>query len=137
QSASIVQAYGIALSPDGANLYLTGYGSDQLEVLKRDASNGRLTFVEKHTNGQLGVDGLNGVFRVTVSPDGAFVYTASFDDSALTVFARDQSTGKLTFVTTYKQGVGGIDGLTWATSVTISPDGKRLFATGFNDDAVT
>jgi 6-phosphogluconolactonase (cycloisomerase 2 family) len=136
-SGSIAQAYGIALSPDGNNLYLTGYGSDNLEVLKRDPSNGRLTFVERHTNAQLGVDGLNGVFRVTVSPDGAFVYTASFDDNAVTVFKRDQSTGKLTFITTYKNGVGGIDGIGFASSVTISPDGKRLFATGFQSDAVT
>jgi DNA-binding beta-propeller fold protein YncE len=83
KSASISQAYGIALSADGASLYLTGYSSDNLEVLKRDPSNGRLTFVERHTNGQLGVDGLDGVFRVAASPDGAFVYTASFDDSAL------------------------------------------------------
>ncbi|HEU5100740.1 MAG TPA: beta-propeller fold lactonase family protein, partial [Roseiflexaceae bacterium] len=136
-SASISQAYGIALSPDGANLYLTGYGSDNLEVLKRDPSNGQLTFVERYTNGQLGVDGLNGVFRVTVSPDGAFVYTASFDDSAITVFKRDQSTGKLTYITRYKDGIGGVSGLVWATSVTISPDGKHLFATAFQSDAVS
>lgn len=135
-SASVSQAYGIALSPDGANLYLTGYVSDNLEVLKRDASTGRLTFVERHTNGQNGVAGLNGVFRVAVSPDGAYVYTASFSDSAVSVFKRDQSTGKLTFVTTYQQGVNGIDGLSTGTSVTISPNGKYLFATGFASKAV-
>jgi predicted outer membrane repeat protein len=136
-SANVTQAYGIALSQDGANLYSTGYTSDNLEVLKRDPSNGRLTFVERHTNGQLGVDGLNGVFRVTVSPDGAFIYTASYDDSAVTIFKRDQSTGKLTYITKVKDGVGGVDGLGNASSVTVSPDGKRLFATGYAGDAVT
>jgi predicted outer membrane repeat protein len=136
-SASVSAAYGIALSPDGANLYSTGYLSDNLEVLKRDPSNGRLTFVERHTNGQLGIDGLDGVFRVTVSPDGAFVYTASFTDSALTIFKRDQSNGKLTYVTKVKDGVGGVDGLGNASSVMVSPDGKRLFATGYSGDAVT
>src|SRR5205085_1528605 len=135
-SASVISAYGIALSPDGANLYSTGYNSSNLEVLKRDPSNGRLTFVERHTNGQNGVTGMAGVFRVTVSPDGAYVYTANYSDSSVSVFQRDQSTGKLTFVTTYTQGVGGIDGLGVATSVTISPDGKRLFATGFSSEAV-
>ncbi|HEX9438076.1 MAG TPA: beta-propeller fold lactonase family protein, partial [Roseiflexaceae bacterium] len=129
-------AYGIALSPDGANLYLAGYFSDSLEVLKRDAVNGTLSFVERHVNGQLGVDGLNGVFRVTVSPDGAYVYTASYDDSAVTVFKRDQSTGKLTYITKYKDGVGGIDGLGSASSVTLSSDGLLLFVTGFSGDAV-
>ena len=36
-------AYGVAVSPDGANVYVTGYTSDALITLDRDASNGRLT----------------------------------------------------------------------------------------------
>jgi 6-phosphogluconolactonase (cycloisomerase 2 family) len=129
-------AYGIALSPDGSNLYATGYAADTLVVFKRNAADGTLQKVEKHTNLQNGVDGLNGVFRVTVSPDGAYVYTASYDDNAVTVFRRDQSTGKLTFVTTYKNGVGTIDGIGNASAVTVSADGAHLFATGYGSNAV-
>jgi predicted outer membrane repeat protein len=136
-SANITQAYGMALSPDGAYLYITGYQSDTVEVLKRDASTGKLTFVEKQANGVNGVDGLNGVFRATVSPDGGYLYTASYDDSAVTAFRRDASTGKLTYLTRYKDGVGGIDGIASCTAVAISPDGTHLYATGFTGKAVT
>jgi|ADGO01.1.fsa_nt_gi 3-carboxymuconate cyclase len=110
-AADLSQAYGIALSPDGAHLYLTGYGSDTLLVLARDADNGTLTQVEVHKQGQAGIDGLNGVFRVATSPDGKHVYTASFDGNALTAFQRDTASGKLTFLTTYVDGVDGLDGL--------------------------
>src|SRR5262249_47009679 len=75
-ATDLSQAYGLAISPDGANLYLTGYASDTLLVFKRNAGDGTLTLVEVHHNGQAGIDGLNGVFRVTLSPDGAYVYTA-------------------------------------------------------------
>jgi 6-phosphogluconolactonase (cycloisomerase 2 family) len=129
-------AYGIAMSPDGANLYLAGYLSNSLEVLDRNATDGKLSFIERHINGQGGVSGLNGVFRVAVSPDGAYVYTASFNGDALTVFKRDQSTGKLTFVTTYQNGVGSVSGLDAASSIAFSPDGARLFATGYFSNAV-
>jgi 6-phosphogluconolactonase (cycloisomerase 2 family) len=135
-SPNLSQTYGMALSPDGGYLYATGYASNTLEVLKRDAATGKLTFVEKQVNGQAGVDGLFGVFRVAVSPDGAYVYTASFDDSAVTAFKRDASTGKLTYLATYKDGVGGIDGIAQCTSVAISPDGTHLYATGFAGKAV-
>ncbi len=136
-SPNLSQAYGMALSPDGGYLYVTGYGSSTLEVLKRDAATGKLTFVEKQVNGQNSVDGLTGVFRVTVSPDGGYVYTASFNDSAVTAFKRDASTGKLTYLTKYKDGIGGIDGISACTSVAISPDGTHLYATGFAGKAVT
>src|SRR5262245_8329750 len=92
--------------------------------------------VEVHKNGQAGVDGLNGVFRVVVSPDGGHVYTASFDGNAVTAFRRDPTNGKLTYLAAYKDGVGGMDGLGYSSSVMVSPDGARVLATGFNDDAL-
>jgi 6-phosphogluconolactonase (cycloisomerase 2 family) len=130
------QAYGMAISPDGANMYLTGYASDTLLVLERNAADGRLAQVEVHKNGLAGVDGLNGVFRVTVSPDGGHVYTASFDGNAVTAFRRNPTNGKLTYLAAYKDDVGGLDGLGFSSSVTVSPDGARVLATGFNDDAL-
>jgi hypothetical protein len=48
-AADLSQAYGMAISPDGTNMYLTGYGSDTLLVLKRNAADGTLTQVEIHT----------------------------------------------------------------------------------------
>lgn len=46
------------------------------------------------------------------------------------------ATPVLTFVEFQKDGVGVIDGLDAAISVTVSPDDKHLYAAGFNDSAV-
>jgi 6-phosphogluconolactonase (cycloisomerase 2 family) len=131
---TLTAAYGIALSPDGVYLYATGYSSDSLLVFKRNASDGKLTYVE--TKSAPTIPGLNGVFRVTLSPDGNFVYTASFDSNSVTAFQRNPATGKLTHLATYTDGANGIDGLGFASSVAVSPDGTYLFATGYNDSAV-
>ncbi|MDJ0801092.1 MAG: DUF4347 domain-containing protein, partial [Calothrix sp. MO_167.B12] len=82
-----------------------------------------------------GVDGLDGAYSVTVSPDGKQVFVASSTDDALTVFDRDAS-GNLTFKTVFKNGTDGVDGLDSARAVTVSPDGKQVFVTGSNDDAL-
>ncbi|HEY1015524.1 MAG TPA: beta-propeller fold lactonase family protein [Herpetosiphonaceae bacterium] len=134
--ADLSQAYGMALSPDGAQLYLAGYGSDTLLVLSRDAASGALAQAEVHRQGQGGVDGLNGVFRVAASPDGAHLYAASFDGNAVAAFRRAPATGGLTFLAAYQDEVGGVDGLAFSSSVAVTPDGARVLATGFNDDAI-
>jgi DNA-binding beta-propeller fold protein YncE len=73
---------------------------------------------------------------VTVSPDGKHVYVPGFDDDAVAVFSRDATTGALTFVEFKQDGVGGVDGLNGAVFVAVSPDGKCVYVTGFNDNAV-
>jgi 6-phosphogluconolactonase (cycloisomerase 2 family) len=82
------------------------------------------------------VEGLSGIFSVTVSPDGKNLYTASENDDAVAVFDRDSATGQLRFVEVQKNGVGTVTGLDGARSATVSPDGKHVYAAGSNDDAV-
>ena len=65
------------------------------------------------------------------------VYAASFDGNAVTAFQREPATGKLTFLAAYQDGVGGVDGLGYSSAVAVSPDGARLLATGFNDNAIS
>ncbi|MEA5601287.1 beta-propeller fold lactonase family protein [Nostoc sp. UHCC 0252] len=126
----------VTVSPDGKFLYAAGAGESAVSVFKRDEQTGKLTFVEVQKDDTDGVDGLAAVNSVTVSPDGKFLYAAGFGDSALAVFERDEQTGKLTFVEVQKDDTDGVDGLNAATSVTISPDGKYLYASGFYDSAV-
>src|SRR6185503_6729158 len=57
-------------------------------------------------------------------------YAVGADDNAIAVFSRDATTGALTFVEVQRQGVGGVDGLDLPTSVTVSPDGGLVYATG-------
>ena len=95
-----------------------------------------LTFVEVHKDGVGRVDGLDGADSVTVSPDGSHLYAAGFDDDALAVFSRNSTTGALTFLEVQVDGVAGVDGLDYAYSVTVSPDGKHLYVAAWIDDAV-
>jgi DNA-binding beta-propeller fold protein YncE len=95
-----------------------------------------LTFVEFQQDGVGIIDGLDGAISVTVSPDGKNIYAAGFNDNAVAVFSRNSTTGALTFVEIQKDGVGTVDGLFSAVSVTVSPDGNNVYAAGLNDAAV-
>ena len=129
-------ANSVTVSPDGSHVYTTGYIDDALAVFRRDAATGQLTFVQVLKDGVSGVDGLYGASSVTVSPDGSHVYATGYSDNALAVFQRDMATGQLTFVQVLKDGVGGVDGLYDANSVTVSPDGRQVYATGYSDKAL-
>jgi DNA-binding beta-propeller fold protein YncE len=90
-------------------------------------------------------DGLRGAAWITVSTDGQSAYVASFDSSALAVFARDPTTGLLTqFV-----GVAGCiaqlgdgvscaaaNGILGAVSVAVTPDNKNLYVAARDGNTV-
>ncbi len=82
-----------------------------------------------------GVDGIAGPLALTVSPDGAHLYAASGDQSAITVFARDKVTGRLT-LRSIEAEQGNDLGISGIHSVAVSPDGAFVYATGQDDDAV-
>ena len=128
--------YSVTVSLDGNHLYAAGKDDDAVAVFSRNSTTGALTFVEVHKDGVGGVDGLFGAISVTVSPDGKHLYASGNQDDGVAVFSRDSTTGALTFVEVHKDGVGGVDGLFGAISVTVSPDGKHLYAAGANEDAV-
>ena len=126
----------VTVSPDGKHVYTAASIENAVAVFNRSSTTGILTFVEEHVDGVGGVDGVAGARSVTISPDGKHVYAAGINDNALAVFSRTSTTGALTFVTTTKDGVGGVDGLAGALVVTVSPDGKHVYTTGNTDDAV-
>jgi 6-phosphogluconolactonase (cycloisomerase 2 family) len=125
-----------ALSPDGEHVYVAGNDDSAIAVFSRDEMTGALTFVEVQKNGVGGVSGIVSIVSVTVSSDGKHLYAASVGSDTVTLFTRDAGTGALTFVTTYQDGVGGIDGLLDASWVAVSPDGTRVYAVSRTDDAV-
>jgi DNA-binding beta-propeller fold protein YncE len=85
-----------------------------------------------------------GSHAVAVSPDGRNLYVASSGSDAITVFTRDLRTGKLTqpsgtagcVATGGAEGCGSANGLDGANSVTVSPDGRSVYATARTSGAV-
>jgi len=126
----------VAVSPDGKNVYATGYADDGLAVFGRDAATSALGFLEVKHQGVDGVTGLDGPREVVVTPDGKSVYVASEVSDAVAVFARNAATGLLTFVEAEADGVGGVNGLNGARAVALSPDGATLYAAGYSDSAI-
>lgn len=128
--------WALALSPDGAHVYVAGSSDHSLTVFARNQQSGALSLVETQRDGLNGVDGLHGPHAVTVSPDGVHVYVAGWADDAVAVFSRNGTTGQLTFVQAVKNGVGGVNGITGPSSIAVSPNGANVYVVGEFDDAV-
>ncbi|MFT6705575.1 MAG: 6-phosphogluconolactonase (cycloisomerase 2 family) [Patescibacteria group bacterium] len=79
---------------------------------------------------------LDNASAVTVSPGEAQLYVSSYDDDAISLFNRDLNSGATEFVETYKNGINQVSGLDGISDVLVSPDGRHLYATGQDDDAI-
>ena len=129
---------GLAVSPDGANVYQSATVSSSLLIFDRGAT-GEVT-QKAGTAGCVSDTGSSGACQegalvnpgdAAVSPDGENVYVTSLD--AIAVFDRDTSTGALT------QQSGGAGYVSCGDvgceplSVVVSPDGKSVYATSFGN----
>jgi DNA-binding beta-propeller fold protein YncE len=140
----LVQPMALALSPNGANVYVASQAWDSVAILVRDPANGTLApistasgclsslgFYPDCTNARA----LGGARDVAISPDGKSVYVAAPDDDAVAVLDRDPDGGLLTQSpgTDGCVAAGGSDEcvegrpLDHPTSVVVSPDGKNVY----------
>ncbi len=128
---------GLALSPDGRNLYATGPSDNALAAFSRNPDTGLLSFIEVETNGIGDAVGLLGARAVAVGPGGEYVYVAGAGSNAISVFKRntDQSSahfGELDFAGYVADGVDGIVGLVTPSALLVSGDNLYVAAAGSN-----
>ena len=131
-------ARGATLSPDGKLMYVAGSRANALTVLERDAEKGGLRVKQVLRDEDENVEGLAGVFGVTCSRNGEFVYTTSgrFEgDSAVSVFQRD-SDGKLKLVHELIAERDELPGFLGGNRLVLSADEKGLYAVASRSGSV-
>jgi fibronectin-binding autotransporter adhesin len=143
---------GLAISPDGDNVYAATAASSALDVFTRNPSTGALTqagdgtgCIANHTTTgcTTGIE-LQGANAVTVSPDDDDVYVTSLQSNSLTSFTRTPATGELAQMSgtsacvKYVVAVGCSLGRAMSApeGLTVSPDGANVYAAAFQSGAV-
>ena len=130
--SGISAAFGVAVSPDGRNVYVASPNNAAATVFSRDASSGLLTFLESQNTNTLAA--LSGVITLTVSPDGRNVYVVTALPAGLVVFTRSNTDGRLTYAQNFKDGLSDVAGLTNALGQNYSPLTSAIRTVGVTDD---
>ncbi|MDJ0654108.1 MAG: beta-propeller fold lactonase family protein [Xanthomonadales bacterium] len=128
-------AAALAVDPDGKFLYVAARFEAAVGVFAI-GGDGRLSFVEKISNSDAGVSGLEGASAVVVAPDSGaepgHVMVTSAVDNSLVVFARDRVSGMLSFQEVYGSGVGERP-----LDLEVSPSGKHVYTAAANTSSVS
>jgi len=124
----------LAISSDNKFVYAIGGGSDNAVAVFAKGSDGLLSFVEVQRNGSNSVTGLVGAYGLALSADNTYLYVTAMSDNALSIFSRNASTGKLSYVGSVFNGSGGISGMTGARPVASSSE--FVYVGGFSDAAI-
>ena len=127
-------AEGVTVAPNGRNVYVGSFDDDAVATFKRNRDTGKLRFANAKFDGQGGVEGLDGAFEVSASPDAGSVYVASENDSAVAAFKRKRD-GTLRFINAKFDGQGGAK-LDYATGLQVSPDSRNVYVSAAHDNAV-
>jgi DNA-binding beta-propeller fold protein YncE len=144
----------VAISSDGTHVYVASFDSGAVAAFVRDRITGALTQLAG-TAACVSEDGSGGActvgvqldapLSVSVSGDGRSVYVADGFSGAVAVFGRNRTTGALTQLTGLEacvsyDGSGGdcTDGvgIVTPTGVTVSRDGRSVYVTNADSDAV-
>ncbi|MCB0079448.1 MAG: beta-propeller fold lactonase family protein, partial [Caldilineaceae bacterium] len=129
KSGDLDGAYGVVVSPDAKNLYVTSYYAGSLTTFDRELTTGAVTPVGTET------DGLAGARKVAISPDGKQLYVTAGDAGTFTIYQRHADSGQLAFQDQYSNDAV-VSGLGGAHGVAVSPDGRNIYVTGANKSAL-
>jgi 6-phosphogluconolactonase (cycloisomerase 2 family) len=130
----LFQAFGVVVTPDGANVYVASTLDNAVAVFKRNATTGELTFIQAVFAGS--PPPILEPVGIAVSPDSNFVYVASQVSNSIVTFERTGVNGELTYRDAQVNGIGGVTNLGHPTSVLVSPDGAHVYATADGSDSI-
>src|SRR5690625_589307 len=133
-------ARAMALSPDQRHLYVAAADANAVTVFSRkhikgSEDFGELVFVESRaldssepSDSVTPVTGLDGAADVAVSHDGKHVYVTGRRDNAVAIFARNDSTGALSFEGQAGAGDDGLENALWgASSIHVAPNDRDVY----------
>jgi DNA-binding beta-propeller fold protein YncE len=95
---ALVAPEGLAISPNGANVYVAAFGSGAIDVLQRGKKSGTVTqlpgragcLAPRSVQGCTRARALRGVSSIALSPDGRYLYSTSFGSNAVDIFRRNK-----------------------------------------------
>lgn len=138
----IADPSGVAITPDGEHVYVTSRSLDSVAAFSRRPGDGVLTPIATFDSQSAGFEGmlLDSPADIVISPDGNHVYMAARNDNSVVVLARNPASGSVTFVEnkldeTLEAG-SMIRGLSGASRLLMSDDGRHLYVSGSNADGL-
>ncbi|MFK8103116.1 MAG: beta-propeller fold lactonase family protein [Saprospiraceae bacterium] len=127
----------VQVSPDDRHVYVTAKEDGAICLFERNSLTGQLNFITAFQEGSIATPGtLSDAHALAISPNGDFVYATSAEQGTLLAFERNATTGLLTFKDVVLDDLGAVDGLAYAAAVTISSDGKFVYALGAEENAI-
>lgn len=94
---ALIAPEGLALSPDGKNVYIAVFGTGAIAVLNRGKAGSVAQkpgasgcLAPRSVSGCTRARALKGVSSVALSPDGRYLYSTSFESDAVDVFRRNR-----------------------------------------------
>jgi DNA-binding beta-propeller fold protein YncE len=89
---------GLAVSPDGSNVYVAAFATGAIDVLDRNGESGAVVqkpgragcLAPRSVPGCTPARALRGVSSIALSPDGRYLYSTSFGSNAVDIFRRTQ-----------------------------------------------
>ena len=141
----VVDTLGTHAYAIGTRTDLSG-ARDTVVAFARNGLNGTLVRVRGYSTGDTEalpgggnsapVSGIEGAVDLALSIDGRTLYVAGQSADAIAIFARDTSTGRLSWKGKVVNGELGVQGIGGISSLAVSPDGQYLYAGAAAGDSV-